>query len=132
MAKIKYSVLTTVAFTAGAGNALANNANTDPAGPARVVLITLEKSAYEAWKSKDAKFWEAFLSDKFVGWGSTRLEKVSATKEDTGTDCDIKSDALPDEQISPLGKSAARLTDTASADCTCGGHVIPGPRRAAR
>jgi len=125
MAKIKYSVLTTVAFTACAGNALANNANTDPAGPARVVLITLEKSAYEAWKSKDAKFWEAFLSDKFVGWGSSRLDKGSATKEYTGTDCDIKSYALSDEQISPLGKSAALITHKTRVDGTCGGQKVP-------
>src|SRR5260221_12022200 len=113
MAKTQYSVLTTaaaLAFTAGAGNAPANNANAAPAEAEKVALITLEKSAYEAWKSKDAKFWEAFLSDKFVGWGSTRLDKVSATKEYTGTDCDIKSYALSDEQISPLGKSAALST----------------------
>jgi Domain of unknown function (DUF4440) len=128
MTKIQYSVLTTaaaLAFTAGVGNALANNANTALAGPAKVALITLEKSAYEAWKSKDAKFWDAFLSDKFVGWGSSRLDKASATKEYTGADCNIKSYALSDEQISPLGKSGALITHKTSVDGTCGGHKIP-------
>jgi hypothetical protein len=43
--------------------------------------MTLEKSAYEAWKSKDAAYWDSFLSDRFVGWGSSRLDKASATKE---------------------------------------------------
>jgi hypothetical protein len=70
------------------GNVLANNANADDtpertasAGPTKLALITLEKSAYEAWKSKDAKFWVTFLSDKFVGWGSFgKLDKASATQ----------------------------------------------------
>jgi len=40
---------------------------TASAVPAKVALIKLEKHAYEAWKSKDAKFWRTFLSDNFVG-----------------------------------------------------------------
>jgi hypothetical protein len=106
MAKIVHFGLTAAAafiFATCGGNVLANNANTDDtpertasAGPTKVVLITLEKSAYEAWKSKDAKFWVTFLSNKFVGWGSSgKLDKVSATKEYTGTDCEIKSYASP-------------------------------------
>jgi hypothetical protein len=80
MAKIEYFVLTAAAFvfTACAGSALANDANTANTaeknalpGPTKVALVTLEKSAYEAWKSKDEKFWDPFLSDKFVGWGSS-------------------------------------------------------------
>ena len=121
MAKIVHFGLTAAAAfilaTCG-GNVLANNTNADDtpertasAGPTKVALITLEKSAYEAWKSKDAKFWVTFLSDKFVGWGSFgKLDKASATKEYTGTDCEIKSYALSDEQLSSLGKDAALIT----------------------
>jgi hypothetical protein len=105
-------------FTACAAKAVEKGADT-------AALFTLEKNAYEAWKSKDAKFWQAFLSDKFVGWGSSRLDKVSATKEYTGTDCDIKSYALSDEQISPLGEGAALLTHKTSLDGTCGGQKVP-------
>src|SRR3984893_15342 len=121
------------------GNVLANNANADDtpertasAGPTKVALITLEKSAYEAWKSKDAKFWVTFLSDKFVGWGSFgKLDKASATKEYTGNDCEIKSYALSDEQLSPLGKDAALITYKATVDGTCGGQQLPTNSRAA-
>ena len=121
MAKIVHFGLTAAAAfilaTCG-GNVLANNANADDTpertastGPTEVALITLEKSAYEAWKSKDAKFWVTFLSDKFVGWGSFgKLDKASATKEYTGTDCEIKSYALSDEQLSSLDKDAALIT----------------------
>jgi len=121
------------------GNVLANNANADDtpersasAGPTKVALITLEKSAYEAWKSKNAKFWVTFLSDKFVGWGSFgKLDKASATKEYTGAGCEIKSYALSDEQLSSLGKDAALITYKATVDGTCGEQRFPTNSRAA-
>src|SRR5260370_18135308 len=136
MAKVKYFVLAAAAalvYTASARDALANNANatntaekTAQAGPTKVALVTLEKSAYAAWKSKDAKFWDTFLSDKFVGWGSSgRLDKASATKEFTGADCAIKSYALSDEQMNPLGKAAALITYKITVDGTCGGQEVP-------
>src|SRR5262249_44588720 len=76
MVKVKPFGSTTAAafiFAACGGNAVANNAVADTpermaSGPTKAELITLEESAYEAWKSKDAKFWGTFLSDKFVGW----------------------------------------------------------------
>src|SRR5882724_2115724 len=142
MAKVKYFVLATaaaLAYTASARDALANNANatsaaekTAQAGPTKVALVTLEKSAYAAWKSKDAKFWDKFLSDKYVGWGSSgRLDKASATKEFTGAECAIKSYALSDEQVSPLGKGAALITYKITVDGTCGGQEVPADSWAA-
>ena len=136
MAKIKYFVLTAAAalvFTAYAGNAPANDANaanaaakTAPAVPAKDELVRLEKSAYEAWKSKDAKFWDTFLSDKFVGYGSSgKLDKASATKEYIDADCEIESYALSDEQMKPLGNDAALITYKTTVDGTCGGQKVP-------
>jgi len=135
MAKIKCFILTAIAalvFTVCGGNALANNANaantaerTAPTGPTKVALVTLEKSAYEAWKSKDAKFWDTFLSDKFVGWGSSgKLDKASATKEYTGADCEIKRFALSGEQMKPLGQNAALITHKTTVDGTCSGQKV--------
>jgi ketosteroid isomerase-like protein len=136
MARIKCFTLTAIAalvLTVCGGNALANDANTvntakktAPGGPTKVALAALENSAYEAWKSKDARFWDTFLSDKFVGWGSSgRLDKASATKEYTGADCAIKSYALSDEQMNPLGKGAALITYKITVDGTCGGQPVP-------
>ena len=105
--KFKYLVLATAAafyfnvHEAPAENAGANNANAAAtklaaAAPTKAALMALEKSSFEAWKNKDAKFWNTFLSDKFVGYGSDgKLDKASATKEYTGADCEIKSYALP-------------------------------------
>ena len=142
MTKLKYFVLAAAAalvYTASARDAVANNANatdtaekTEHAGPTKVGLVTLEKSAYAAWKSKDAKFWDTFLSDKFVGWGSSgRLDKAYATKEFTGADCAIKSYALSDEQMRPLGKGAALITYKIIVDGTCGGREVPADSWAA-
>ena len=122
MAEINYSLLAAAAasvLTAFAASAQAHDANT------KAALVTLEKSAYDAWKSKDAKYWDLFLSDRFVGWGSSRLDKASATKEYTGADCDIKSYALSDEEISPLGENAALITHKTAIDGTCAGQKIP-------
>ncbi len=136
MTKIKYFVLTAAAalvFTACAGNAPARNGNaantaakTAPAAPTKDALVTLEKSAYEARTSKDAKFWGTFLSDKFVGYGSSgKLDKISATREYTGADCEIQSYALSDEQMKPLGNDVALLTYKTTVDGSCGGQRLP-------
>jgi hypothetical protein len=132
MAKIKYFAAALV-FTACAGSVPASDANaantagkTAPAAPTKDALVTLEKSAYEAWKSKDAKFWDTFLSNKFVGYGSSgKLDKASATKEYTGADCEIRSYALSDEQMSPLSSDAALITYKTTVDGTCGGQKVP-------
>jgi hypothetical protein len=123
MARIKCFAAALV-FTACAGNVPANNANaantverTVPTAPTMDAFVTLEKSAYEAWKSKDAKFWDTFLSDKFVGWGSSgRLDKTSATKQYTGTDCEIKSYALDYLRTQPYGSDAELLTHKTTVD----------------
>jgi hypothetical protein len=112
------------------------------AAPTKDALVTLEKSAYEAWKSKDTKFWDAFLADKFVGYGSFgKLDKASATKEYSGADCEIKSYALSNEQMKLLVRQAgdaqtgdnqaALITYTVTIDGACGGQKVPANSAAA-
>jgi Domain of unknown function (DUF4440) len=136
MPKSRHLALTAAAgllLTACAANAPANNtsaatatAETALLPPTKDALVTLERSAYEAWKSKDAKFWDSFLSDKFVGYGpSGKLDKASATKGYTGAACAITSYALSDEQMKPLGNGAALLTHKLIVDGTCGGQKVP-------
>lgn len=137
MANVNYLALSVAAVFVCAActkDALANDANATGAvektefqtGSTKVALVTLEKSAYAAWKSKDANFWDTFLSNKFVGWGASgRLNKVSAKEEYTGADCEIKSYALSDEQVSPRGKQAALITYKSTVDGTCGGQQVP-------
>lgn len=123
------------ANTTNGSNTHANsNSNSKPtaAAPTKDALVALEKSAYEAWKTKDSKFWEPFLSDKFVGYGTTgKLDKAAAIKEYSGTDCDVKSVAFSDEQMMPLGNDAALITYKVAVDGTCGGQKIPAQSWAA-
>ncbi len=139
MVRIKYLVIAAaLACVACDRNAPANTANagstaaTPSVAPAQDALVALETSALEAWKSKDAAFWGTFLSDKFVGYGpSGRLDKASATRQYTGTDCDIKSFALSDAQTKPLGEEAALLTYRTTVDGACGGQLVPAASWAA-
>ncbi len=142
MAKINYLAITAaaaLAHTVCASSAAASDAGavkvtakTAQGGSTKVALVTLEKSAYAARKSRDAKFWDAFLSEQFVGWGSSgRLDKASATKEFSGADCTIKSYALSDEWVRALGKGAALLTYKITVDGACGGKELPASSWAA-
>jgi hypothetical protein len=97
-----------------------------PAAPSKAALLARERSAYEAWNSKDVKFWDGFLSEKFVGWGSTgRLDKASATKEYTGSDCHVERYSLSNEQVRRLGSDAALITYKTTVSGTCSGTTIP-------
>ncbi|HST09079.1 MAG TPA: nuclear transport factor 2 family protein [Terriglobales bacterium] len=133
LCRMRVTATAAFVFAASAANVLAGDANAAkavekaaPAGPTQVALLSLETSAYEAWKSKDAKFWEVFLSDKFVGWGSLgRLDKASATKEYTGADCEIESYAISGVQVTPLGEDAALITHKVTVNGTCGGQKNP-------
>ena len=136
MTKFQYFALAATAafvFTVGvspAANAQSNAANKaakpSAAVPTKEALMALEKSSFEAWKNKDAKFWTTFLSDMFVGYGSEgKLNKASATKEYTGADCDIKSYALSDDKMTLLGNDAALITFKVAVVGTCGAQKLP-------
>ncbi len=146
MTIIKYFVLTAAAaFILAACGApadnrpaanvnAANNAAAKPAAaaPTKEALMTLEKSAYEAWKTKDAKFWDTFLTANFVGYGATgRMDRAAAIKQYSGADCDVKSYTHSDEQMTPISADAAVLTYKVAYDATCGGQKLPAEAWAA-
>jgi hypothetical protein len=105
---------------------------TAPAPPSTRALVALETSAYAAWKSKDAKFWNTFLADNFVGYGASgKLDKASATTELTAANSEIKTYALSDEHITPIATNAALLTYKGTVDGTCDGQTLPPNSREA-
>ena len=88
------AALTFAACGAPAGNAPANNsaapntnANTAKpvaAAPTKEALMTLEKSGWEAWKTRDAKWTEDNYSDKGLNLGATgRSDKAALVKSYT-------------------------------------------------
>src|SRR4051794_11450466 len=75
-----------------AANSNTNAAKTTATAPTKEALMSLEKSAFEAWKSKDAKFWETFLASNFIGYSATgKLDRAAAIKEYTGSGCEVSS-----------------------------------------
>ena len=93
------------------------------------ILDGLEEESYRAWQSKDTKFWSIFLSNRFVGWGSSgRINKAAAAREWSGTDCNIVSYQISDSQLSQLTPEAVVITHKTTIDGSCGGHRLPNAR----
>ena len=117
------------ATNTNAGNRAAVNSNvarTAPAAASKDALFALEKQAWEGWKNRDAKSFEAVMSDKYVGFASTgRIGKAESVKSLSDQKCEIKSYSFSDEQMTPVGPDVALLTFKALQDGVCDGKTIP-------
>lgn len=112
--------------TAVNSNANANSAKPVAAAPSKETLLASEKSAWEAWKNNDVKFFEDFMSDKWVSFGSAgREDKAANIKRMVDAKCAVKSFSLSDEQMHMLGSDVAVLSYKAKQDATCAGAKIP-------
>lgn len=107
-------------------NTNANAAATTAAAPTKDALMTLEKSAWEAWKTKNASFWDPFLTTNFMGHGGGgRLDRAAALKEYAGAECDVKSYQISDDRMVPVGPDTAVVIYKVAVDATCGGQKVP-------
>jgi len=116
------------------------NANTKPAAPAAPTadaLLALEKQANEAYIKGDAKFFETFMSDKFVmiDEKGKRYDKAASVKDISGVKCDVKTWDLTEPQMSKIDNDTYAFSYKATWDgnCTFNGKTekIPSPMRAA-
>jgi hypothetical protein len=95
--------------------------------PRDSAIEALELRSYAAWKAKDAGFWPAFLSERFIGWGSSgRLDKATAARELRGGACAVVQ--VTGAQVSWLTPAAAVITHKTSVDGPCVGNAAPGAR----
>lgn len=121
------------------GNAAANTNTAKPsaAAPTTDTLMALEKQANEAYTKGDSKFFETFLSNKFVmmGMDGKHHDKASAIKEIGGVKCDVKSMDLTEPQMAKVDNDTYILSYKAAWDGTCTekgkSMKIPTPMRAA-
>lgn len=115
--------------SANAANANANVAAAKPAAPTVEALTALETKANEAWKNKDAKFWDAFLADNFVGVApdGKRYGKADVAKMMADDKCEVKSYSFSDQHVTPVGADAAVITMKVTSDYTCNGKPGPSP-----
>ena len=90
-------------------------------------LIKLEKQSWEAWKNRDGKFFQDFLSDDHVevGFGgvSNKAEIVSFVGSPV---CTVKSYQLDQFELKMLDKNTALLTYREAQDTVCHNQV-PSP-----
>jgi hypothetical protein len=91
-------------------------------------LIALEKQAWEAWKNKDGKFYQSFLSEDTVAVGRTGVDKKAAIIRDiSGSNCEIRGYSLDNYDLVMVDKNTAILTFNATQDYTCEGEAGPTP-----
>ena len=91
-------------------------------------LVALEKQSWEAWKNRDGKFFEGFLSDDHVeiGFGG-RTDKKTVVAGVGSPACVVKSYTVDRFDLKVLGPDTALLTYYADQDTTCGGNPVPSP-----
>jgi len=90
-------------------------------------LIKLEKQSWEAWKNRDGKFFQDFLSDDHVEVGfdgvSNKAEIVSFVGSPV---CQVKSYELDQFELKMLDKNTALLTYREAQDTVCH-NPVPSP-----
>lgn len=110
------------------GNSNANTAKPAAAAPTAAALLALDTKAFEAWKNKDGKFFEDFLTPAFVSFGKNgRMDKAGEIKAIAESKCTVNSYTLSDEQMTSAGPDAAVLTFKATTDVLCDGKKQPSP-----
>jgi hypothetical protein len=118
---------TAVNSNAKPANVANSNANsTAAAAPTKESLMALETKANEAWKNKDLKFWDTFLSSRMIGYSKDgKFGKADLAKMMENEKCEVKSYALSEEQMTQLGPDAAMVTYKNAQDATCNGQKVP-------
>jgi hypothetical protein len=90
-------------------------------------LVKLEKQSWEAWKNRDGKFFQEFLSDDHVevGFGgqATKAEVVNFVGSPV---CTVKSYKLDHFEMKLLDKNTALLTYWEEQDTVCS-NPVPSP-----
>jgi len=109
-------------------NANANAEKAKSETEMKSAVVAREKSAHEAVKNKDGKFFEAFLADGFVGVGRNgRGGKDRVPKAITESKCETKSFSISDEEVTLLGEGVALMTAKITEEIVCDGKETPSP-----
>jgi hypothetical protein len=125
MKRIIFFVTFTSVFILAAGlTAMAESADE---AAIKEQLIKLEKQSWEAWKNRDAKFFQEFLSDDHVEVGFGGLTNKAAVVAVVGSPvCTVKSYELDHFELKLLDKNTALLTYWEAQDTVCH-NPVPSP-----
>jgi hypothetical protein len=91
-------------------------------------IVALEKSAFEAWKNKDRKFFEDHMSEAgqyldLNGVGG----KAQYVKAIIDNNCTVSSYSLDNSKVTMLSKDVALLTYRYAHNAVCGGSPEASP-----
>jgi hypothetical protein len=84
-------------------------------------IIALDKSGWEAWKNKDAKWFKTNTTEDFLSINSEGISNKEQVIQSTLNDCDVKNISLNNFNFVMLNESTVLLTYTAIQDGECGG-----------
>lgn len=94
--------------------------------PVEATLIALEKQAWEAFKNKDGKFFQNFMSEDSMLVGDSDIsDKAATVKFVNDSPCEVRSYSLNNFKVTMLDKDAAIVTYKAMQDITCTGKAGP-------
>lgn len=112
-----------------AGSAAANaNATSNTSAGLKEALAAREKQTFEAWKSKDGKFFDGFLIPNFVMMnGAYRGDKTSTVKMFSENTCEVKNYSMSDEHVTNVSPQVAVITMNLTVEATCDGKKVPSP-----
>ncbi len=93
-------------------------------------IVEIEKEGWEAWKNKDAKWFQANMTEELLDVTSDGVFSKEQIVKNTATDCNVKSYSLDNFKFVMLSKDVALMTYTAKQDAVCGGKKVPSQVRA--
>ena len=106
---------------------LGTTAESSAASEIKEQLIKLEKQSWEAWKNRDGKFFEDFLSDDHVEVGFGGVANKAEVVAFVGSPiCTVKSYKLDHFEMKLLDKNTALLTYWETQDTVCH-NPVPSP-----
>src|SRR5205085_10705048 len=105
----------------------ADESSTANQGALKEALVKLEKQSWEAWKNRDGKFFQDFLSDDHVEVGLNGLANKAEVVAFVGSPvCTVNSYKLDHFEMKLLDKNTALLTYWEAQD-TVGHNPVRSP-----
>ena len=94
----------------------------------KATLVDLEMKSWVAWKARDGKYFDGFLSDDHVEVGGSGLSTKKEVAEFVGSSaCVVKSYKLSDFKLTRFNEQTALLTYHAEQETTCRHGAVPSP-----
>jgi hypothetical protein len=121
-------IIILIAFSLSVVSAVAGQGRQNKTDALKESLIRLEKESWEAWKKRDGKFFQGFLSDDHIEVGTGGVATKAQIVAFVGSPiCVVKSYSVDNFKFAMLDANTAVLTYRADQDTTCGGKQVPAP-----